>query len=131
MLPAVCITALQTYVGSVPQAAVCTLGAVSCPLPAVSGAAVPACSKVQTVQTSDSPQQVLEQLQQARFSQLPIVDSNGNLVSSAFCSTWQGVWTTIATSAYCSKYLHHHHPFQFCKVQQRASTLAPHRTETL
>eukprot|EP00891_Asterochloris_glomerata_P003429 jgi/Astpho2/3429/e_gw1.00055.69.1_t len=40
-------------------------------------------SKVQTVQTSDSPQQVLEQLQQARFSQLPIVDSNGNLAAVA------------------------------------------------
>ena len=45
-------------------------------------AASPACSKVQTVKASDSPPQVLEQLQKARVSQLPVVDADGNLVTT-------------------------------------------------
>ena len=94
-------------------------------------AALPECSKVQTVQTSDSPQQVLEQLQQARLSQLPVIDSNGNLVSPAFCSIWKGVWAIITASADYSKYRHHHHPLKCCRVSQIAFTLAPHSTETL
>ena len=79
------------------------------------------------MQTSNTPQQVLEQLQQARFSQLPVVDSDGNLVSAAFCSIWKGVWAVTTTSADYSK----HHPFNICQARQRGPTLAPHSTEAL